>query len=38
MSQPEIMDKILHSLGTCDESKIHDTPENVILTKDEDKN
>ena len=31
MSQPTIIDKILNSLGICDESKIHDKPENVIL-------
>ena len=38
MSQPAIIDKILNSLGICDESKMHDTPANVILTKDEDGN
>ena len=31
VSQPTIIEKILNSLGICDESKIHDTPENVIL-------
>ena len=30
--------KILNRLGVCNESKIHDTPENVILTKKEDGN
>ena len=34
MSQSENINKILNSLGTCDESKIHDPPENVILTRD----
>ena len=34
MSHPEIIDKNLIILGICDESKIHDTPENVILTRD----
>ena len=34
MSQSENINKILNILGTCDESKIHDTPENVILTRD----
>ena len=38
MIQPAIIDKILNSLGICDESKIHDTPENIILKKDEDGN
>ena len=38
MSQPAIIDEILNSLGICDESKMHDTPANVILTKDEDGN
>ena len=36
MIEPEIINKILKNLGICDESKINDTPENVILTKDED--
>ena len=35
MSPPEIFYKILNSLGICGESKIHNTPANVILTKDE---
>ena len=35
MRQPEIIEKILNSLGICDELKMHDTPENIILTKDE---
>ena len=34
MIQPEIIEKILNRLGIFDESKIHDTPANVILTKD----
>ena len=38
MSQPAIIDKILNSLGICDESKMHDTPSNVILTNNEDVN
>ena len=38
MSQPEIINKILNSLGICDESKMHDTPANFILTKYEDGN
>ena len=38
MNQPEIIDKILNSLGICDESKMHDTPENIILTRYEDGN
>ena len=38
MSQPEIINKILNSLGICDESKFHNTPANFILTKDEDRN
>ena len=33
MSQPEIIKEILNSLGIYDELKMHDTPENVILTK-----
>ena len=33
MSQPEIINKILNSLGICDEPKMHDTPANIILTK-----
>ena len=36
--KPETIDKILNKLGICDEWKIHDTPENVILTKYEDGN
>ena len=36
--QPAIIDKILNSLGMCYESKMNDTPENVILKKDEDSN
>ena len=31
MSQPAIIDKILNRLGICEESKMHDTPENFIL-------
>ena len=31
MSQPEIIDKIFNSLWICDESKMFDTPANVIL-------
>ena len=31
MSQPAFIDKILNSLGIYDESKMHDTPANVIL-------
>ena len=31
MSQLEMINKILNSLGIFDESKMHDTPENVIL-------
>ena len=38
MIQPEIIDKIINSLGICDESKMHDAPKNVILKKDEDWN
>ena len=34
MSQPAVIEKILNSLGICDESKIHDTPEHFILTRD----
>ena len=33
MIQPTIIDKILNSLEIYDESKVYDTPENVILTK-----
>ena len=36
--QLAIIDKILNILGICDESKMNDTPANVILTKDEDVN
>ena len=36
MIQTGIIGEILNSLGIFDESKIHDTPSNVILTKDED--
>ena len=38
MSQPTIINKILNSLGIYNESKMHDTPENDILTKYEDGN
>ena len=38
MRKPAIIDKILNRLGVCDESKLYDTPENVILTRDEDGN
>ena len=38
MSQPEIIDKILNILGICDDSKIKDTPGNIILTRYEDVN
>ena len=38
MREPTIIDKILISLGISNESKMHDTPEDVILTKDEDGN
>ena len=34
MRQPKIIDKILNKLGIYNESKMHDTPENVILTRD----
>ena len=37
MSQPELIDKTLNILGFCDESKMHDTTVDVILTKDEDR-
>ena len=33
MSQPAIINKILNILGIFNESKIHNTPENVILKK-----
>ena len=36
MIQPEIIDKILNSLGIFDESKMHNIPANFILTKYED--
>ena len=35
MIQHAIIDKILISLGICDESKMHYTPENVILKGEE---
>ena len=35
---PETIDKILNRLGIFYELKMHDTPENVILTRDEDAN
>ena len=38
MSQPAFIDKILNRLGILDEPKNYNTPENVILTKDEDGN
>ena len=38
MSQPAITKKILNILGICNESKKHDTPENVISTTDVDEN
>ena len=38
MRQPAMIDKILNILGICDESKMHDTPANVILKKEEDGN
>ena len=38
MSQSTIIDKILNSFGIFNESKIYDTPENVILIEDEDGN
>ena len=38
LSQLEIFNKILNSLGICDESKMHDIPVNAILTKDKDVN
>ena len=38
MSQPAIIDKILNIFGIFNESKMHDTPENVILTIDKDGN
>ena len=34
MREPAIIETILNRLGICDESKMHDTPENVILTRD----
>ena len=36
--QPAIINKILNSLAISNESKMHDKPENFILTKDEDRN
>ena len=33
MSQPAIIEKTLNSLWICDESKMHDTPANVFLSK-----
>ena len=38
MSQPAIIDRIFNSLGICNESKMHDTTANVILTRDGDGN
>ena len=38
MSQNAIIDKNLNSLGISDELKMHDTPANLILSKDEDGN
>ena len=38
MRQPVIIDKILNSLGICNESKMHDTPANIILKKYKDGN
>ena len=38
MSQLAIIDKILNCLEVFDESKIHDTPANVILNNDKDGN
>ena len=38
ISQHEIIDKILNSLGICYESKMHDTPANFILMENEDRN
>ena len=38
MSQPAVIDKTLNSLGVFDEWKIHDKPENVVLTKYDDGN
>ena len=37
-NKPAIIDKILNSLGICDETKIHDTRANIILTQYEDGN
>ena len=38
MSQPAIIEKLLNIFGIFNESKMHDTPENVILTIDKDGN
>ena len=38
MSQPAIIDKILNTLKICEDSKMHDTPANIILTRDENGN
>ena len=38
MSQHDTIEKILNSLGICDEPKMHDTPANFILTNNEDGN
>ena len=35
MIEPANIDNILNILGICDESKMHDTPANIILIKDE---
>ena len=35
MSLPTIIDKILNSLGICNECKMYDTPANVILIRNE---
>ena len=31
MNQPAIIEKSLNGIWICDESKMHDTPENVVL-------
>ena len=33
MIEPANIDNILNILGICDESKMHDTPANVIMKK-----
>ena len=38
MNQPAIIDKILNTLKICKDSKTHDTPANIILTRDENGN